>query len=101
MAFSNNGGVSLTDATLTTVYTASANNIVIIGFTIANTTTAALKASALLGAKYLVKNADVPVGGTLSIADESRKICMDNAQLLKVQTDSASGGVDVIVSYMV
>lgn len=87
-----------------TIYTApTATQSTIIGMTIANTTTNNITASVLVtsGATtvYLVKNATVPVGGSLVAIGGDQKVVLEAADLIQVQSSAASSA-DVLLSVL-
>ena len=93
-AFKNYVAESVT--TLATVHTGPAlTETTIIGLSIANTSASAITASVLLGTTYLVKNAPIPVGGSLIAVGGDQKLVLEAADLLRVE---ATATVDVIVS---
>ena len=91
---------SLSDATLTTIRSASSNKQVMIGCLISNTGTSALLIDVVLNDgssdRYLVKEAPVPVGSSIEII--SGKVIIPNGGSVKAKSDNASGNADVIVS---
>jgi len=87
---------SLTNTTLTDVFTASNKSLVIAG-TIANTTTTSMNvsikkfdASASAG-KFIFKNAPLPAGSSLELP----KVVLATSDKIQAQTDDASGNCDV------
>jgi hypothetical protein len=88
--------VSLTDATLTDVFTATNKSLMIAG-TIANTTTSSMNvtikkfdASASAG-KFIFKNVPLPSGSSLELP----KVVLQTSDKIQAQTDDASGNCDV------
>ena len=82
--------------TETTVFTGPASTqVTVIGMTIANTSSSVITASVKLNSAYLVKNAPVPVGGTLVPIGGEQKLVVETSDTLSV---IASGTVDVITS---
>ena len=82
--------------TATTILTGPASTqITVIGLSVANTTSAAVTASVTLNGAYLVKNAPIPVGGSLVAVGGDQKLVVEATDVLSV---SASGNVDVITS---
>ena len=97
-------GASLSDATLTTVFT-STNKKVIIGLLCSNTGGAAINVSVKIdpdgtGAneRFLVKNAAIPQNSSLEVI--SGKVVLPASGKIKAQSSSASGDCDVNVSSM-
>lgn len=87
---------SLTNATLTDVFTATNKSLVIAG-TIANTTTTSMTvtvkkfdASASSG-KFIFKNIPLPSGSSLELP----KVVLQTSDKIQAQTDDASGNCDV------
>ena len=91
---------SLSDATLTTVRSATANKQVMIGCLVSNTGTSALLVDVVLNDgsndRYLVKEAPVPVGSAIEII--SGKVIIPSGGSVKAKSDNASGNADVVVS---
>lgn len=84
------GGVAL--------YTVPANTTaVLLGCTLANKTTTAVTASVMLGSTYIVKDAPIPVGSSLSVLDG--KIIATAGQQVKF-ISSAPTSVDCVLSAM-
>lgn len=88
--------VSLTNSTLTDVFTATTKSLVIAG-TISNTTTTSMnvtikkyKSSGALS-KFIFKNVPLPSGSSLEIP----KIVLAVSDKIQAQTDDASGNCDV------
>jgi len=88
--------VSLTNATLTDVFTATTKSLMIAG-TIANTTTTSMNvsvkkydASAVAG-KFIFKNVPLPSGSSLELP----KVVLQISDKIQAQTDDASGNCDV------
>jgi len=88
--------VSLTDATLTDVFTASNKSLVIAG-TIANTTTTSINVSlkkydnSATAGKFIFKDVPLPSGSSLELP----KIVLATSDKVQAQTDDASGNCDV------
>ena len=87
---------SLTNATLTDIFTATNKSLVIAG-TIANTTTASMNVivkkfdnSASAG-KFIFKNVPLPAGSSLELP----KVVLQTSDKIQAQTDDASGNCDV------
>ena len=91
---------SLTDATLTSVVTTTANKQIMIGCLVANTGATAILTDVVLNDgsndRYLVKQAPVPVGSSLEVI--SGKVVIPSGGAVKVKSDNASGNADVIIS---
>lgn len=87
-----------------TVYTCpSATQTTLIGLSVANTTTSPITCDAYITSSavdyYLIRNAVVPVGGSLVIVGGDQKVVLEVADALKVVTSAASSA-DVVVSYL-
>jgi len=88
--------VSLTDATLTDVFTASNKSLVIAG-TIANTTTTNMNVSikkyddSSATGKFIFENVLLPKGSAIQLP----KIVLQTSDKIQAQTDDASGNCDV------
>jgi hypothetical protein len=85
----------------TAVFTASASTTVI-GFSIANITESAVKASAFLeksgaGTSFIVKDAPIPAGGSLIAVGSEQKVVLETGDVLSIYANTASS-VDTIVS---
>jgi len=88
--------------TLGAVYTCSnANGATVIGLSIANVHTSAVTTSLVLddgtNDTHLIKDAPIPVGGSLVVGGGDQKIVLKNTEAIKV---SASNNVDVIISVL-
>ena len=84
--------------TPTTVYTVPASTTsVIIGANLANRTASGITVSVQLGSTYIVKDAPIPGGSSLSILDG--KIIAEAADTIVVTSNTASS-VDAIVSVL-
>lgn len=87
---------SLTDDTLTDVYTATNKSLVIAG-TIANTTTTSMNVSVKKyddsgsAGKFIFKDVPLPTGSSLELP----KIVLQTSDKIQAQTDDASGNCDV------
>ena len=83
-----------------TVYTADSYDTVI-GISVANVTASSIAVDVFIndGANdiYLVKGAPIPSGSALQVIDGGARFVMQNNDVLKVQSDTASS-VDVWVS---
>ena len=92
----NDAQVSLTDATLTDVYTATNKSLVIAG-TVANTTTTSMNVSvkkyddSATAGKFIFKNVPLPQGSSLELP----KVVLQTSDKIQVQTDDASGNCDI------
>ena len=96
----NSTNARLTDATLTTVVSATSNKQVMIGCLISNTCGSAILIDVVLNDgsndRYIVKEAPVPTGSSLEVI--SGKVIIPNGGAVKVKSDNASGNADVIIS---
>jgi len=96
----NSTTARLTDATLTTVVSATSNKQVMIGCLVANTGGSAILADVVLNDgsndRYLVKEAPIPTGSSLEVI--SGKVIIPNGGAVKVKSDNASGTADVVIS---
>ena len=87
---------SLTNATLTDVFTASTKSLMIAG-TIANTTTTSMNVSvkkydnSATAGKFIFKNVPLPAGSSLELP----KVVLQISDKIQAQTDDASGNCDV------
>jgi hypothetical protein len=87
---------SLTDATLTDVFTATNKSLVIAG-TVANTTTTSMNVSvkkyddSATAGKFIFKNVPLPQGSSLELP----KVVLQTSDKIQVQTDDASGNCDI------
>jgi hypothetical protein len=88
--------VSLTNSTLTDIFTATTKSLVIAG-TISNTTTTSMnvtikkyKSSGATG-KFIFKNAPLPSGSSLELP----KMVLAISDKIQAQSDDASGNCDV------
>jgi hypothetical protein len=88
--------ISLTDDTLTDVFTATNKSLVIAG-TISNTTTTSMNVSvkkyddSAAGGKFIFKNVPLPTGSSLELP----KIVLQTSDKIQAQTDDSSGNCDV------
>lgn len=88
--------ISLTDATLTDVFTASNKSLVIAG-TISNTTTANMNVSikkyddSAATGKFIFENVLLPQGTAIELP----KIVLQTSDKIQAQTDDSSGNCDV------
>lgn len=79
-----------------TVFTGPAlTQTTIIGFSIANTGNAVASVSVKLNGAYMVKNAPVPVGGSLVVVGGDQKVVVEDGDLVNVVSDVT---VDTIIS---
>ena len=87
----------------TVVTVASSTQTTIIGLSLANTTTSPITVSAFITVSavdyYLIKNATVPVGGTLVVVGGDQKTVLVTGDALKV-ISSAAASADVITSVL-
>jgi|SRR5210317_778235 len=87
---------SLTDDTLTDVYTATNKSLVIAG-TISNTTTTSMNVTVKKyddsgsAGKFIFKDVPLPTGSSLELP----KIVLQTSDKIQAQTDDASGNCDV------
>ena len=92
----NDSQVSLTDATLTDVFTATNKSLVIAG-TISNTTTTSMNVSikkydnSATAGKFIFKDVPLPSGSSLELP----KIVLATSDKVQAQTDDATGNCDV------
>lgn len=92
----NDAQVSLTDATLTDVYTATNKSLVIAG-TVANTTTTSMNVSikkydsSATAGKFIFENVPLPSGSSLELP----KVVLQTSDKIQAQTDDASGNCDI------
>ena len=96
----NSTTASLTDATLTTVISATSNKQVMIGCLVSNTSGSAILVDVVLNDgsndRYIVKEAPVPTGSSLEVI--SGKVIIPSGGAVKVKSDNGSGNADVIIS---
>lgn len=94
-----NKSVGTSAATVVTV--GSSTQTTIIGLSLANTTTSPITVSAYITASavdyYLIKDATVPVGGTLVVVGGDQKTVLVTNDALKV-ISSAAASADVVTS---
>lgn len=88
----------------TTVLTGTSGaQTTVIGMTVANTTTSNITVSVTLTSGgttvFLVKNASVPVGGSLVPVGGDQKVVVEASDVIQVQS-SAATSVDVILSVL-
>lgn len=88
------------------VYTSpTGKTATIVGLSLANTYTetvfvnVSLYDTSTLGTAYLVKNAPIPVGGSLVVVGGDQKVIVEDGDIIKVISDTASS-VDVVLSVM-
>ena len=96
-----NKDVGTSAASVVTV--GAATQTTVIGLSLANTTTAPITVSAYVTVSavdyYLVRNAIVPVGGSLVVVGGDQKFVMVTGDVLKV-ISSAAASADVITSVL-
>lgn len=96
-----NKSVGTSAATVVTV--GAATQTTVIGLSLANTTAAPITVSAYVTVSavdyYLVKDATVPVGGSLVVVGGDQKFVMVTGDVLKV-ISSAASSADVITSVL-
>ena len=83
-----------------TLFTANSNDT-IVGISVANITGSAVNADVFINDGtndfYLVKNAPIPTGSALQVLDGGAKVVVQNGDILKVKSDTASS-LDVWIS---
>lgn len=99
-----NSAVANIGTTASTVYTTpSSTTSTVIGLTVANTTSAPISVSISITISateyYLIKNAVIPVGGTLVPIGGEQKVVLQAGHLLKVLSNTAASA-DAIVSVL-
>jgi hypothetical protein len=96
-----NKSVGTSAATVVTV--GASTQTTIIGLSLANTTTSPITVSAFITASavdfYLIKDATVPVGGTLVVVGGDQKTVLITGDALKVISSTAASA-DVITSVL-
>jgi hypothetical protein len=96
-----NKDVGTSAATVVTV--GAATQTTVIGLSLANTSTSPITVSAYVTVSavdyYLIKNATVPVGGSLVVVGGDQKFVMVTSDVLKV-ISSAAASADVITSVL-
>jgi len=96
-----NKDVGTSPATVVTV--GASTQTTIIGLDIANTTASPITADVYVTRSavdyYLIKNAVVPVGGSLIVVGADQKVVLITSDALKVQTSAASSA-DVVTSVL-
>jgi len=84
----------------TTLFTANSNDT-IVGISVANVTGSAVNADVFINDGtndfYLVKTAPIPAGSALQVLDGGAKVVVQNGDILKVKSDTASS-LDVWIS---
>jgi hypothetical protein len=90
--------------TETDVYAPIGVTGVVVGFSLANTTTSEITVSARLQKPgpvlaYIVRNAKIPPGESMPLAGGDQKIVVETASKLRVVSDTP-GSVDVIISVL-
>tara|TARA_R100000900_G_scaffold37230_2_gene30653 strand:- start:33 stop:353 length:321 start_codon:yes stop_codon:yes gene_type:complete len=92
----NDAQISLTNANLTDVYTATNKSLVIAG-TISNTTTTSILVSlkkydnSATAGKFIFENIPLPTGSSIELP----KIVLQTSDKIQAQSDSSSGNADV------
>ena len=91
------------------IYTCPSSTNAIIGLSIANIVTSQITVSVQLDASsrtsgsedsvYIVKDAPIPVGGTLVVIGGDQKVVMEPGDIVKVTSDTASSA-DVVLSHL-
>jgi hypothetical protein len=83
-----------------TLFTANSNDT-IVGISVANVTGSAVNADVFINDGtndfYLVKSAPIPAGSALQVLDGGAKVVVQNNDILKVKSDTASS-LDVWIS---
>jgi hypothetical protein len=96
-----NKNVGTSPATVVTV--GASTQTTIIGLDVANTTTSPITADVYITRSavdyYLIKNAVVPVGGSLIVVGADQKVVLITSDALKVVTSAASSA-DVVTSVL-
>lgn len=96
-----NKNVGTSPATVVTV--GASTQTTIIGLDVANTTTSPITADVYMTRSavdyYLIKNAVVPVGGSLIVVGADQKVVLITSDALKVVTSAASSA-DVVTSVL-
>ena len=91
---------SLTNNTLTTVKTTTANKQIMVGCLVSNTGTASINVDVVLNNgsadRYIIKNAPIVQGSSIEVI--SGKVVIPSGGSVKVKSDNASGLADVIIS---
>lgn len=95
--FKNYTSTSVGTGATTTYTVASATTSVMIGCTVANTTASSIKVDVQAAGVYLIKDAPIPTGSTLSVLDG--KVILETTDTVIVTSDTASS-CDVIVSVL-
>ena len=92
----NDAQISLTNANLTDVFTATNKSLVIAG-TISNTTTTSILVSlkkydnSATAGKFIFENIPLPTGSSIELP----KIVLQTSDKIQAQSDSSSGNADV------
>ena len=90
----------LTGTSAATLFTANSNDT-IVGISVANVTGSAVNADVFINDGtndfYLVKSAPIPAGSALQVLDGGAKVVVQNNDILKVKSDTASS-LDVWIS---
>jgi hypothetical protein len=91
---------SLSDATLTTVRSATSNKQILVGCLVSNTGTSSILVDVVLNDgsndRYIIKQAPLPQGSSIELV--SGKYVIPSGGSVKVKSDNSSGNADVIVS---
>ena len=94
--------ISNSSGSPTTLVTSNSDDA-LISIRLVNKHTAEVTGSVVItsgGTTYnVIKDAPIPVGGSLELIDSGSKIVLQNADVLKAYADTASA-VDVLVSYV-
>ena len=94
--------ISNSSGSPTTLVTSNSDDA-LISIRLVNKHTAEVTVSVVItsgGTTYnVIKDAPIPVGGSLELIDSGSKIVLQNADVLKAYADTASA-VDVLVSYV-
>ena len=89
--------IDLTATSTPSSHTFAFDGTVIIGLQVGNaSTTASVVVDVMLRGKYILRNGEIPFGGSLSVLDG--KIVANDGDVLQVVTGGEP--VDVIISYM-
>ena len=95
--FKNYTSASVGTSPVTTYTVPSVTTAVLIGCTVANTTTSHIVVDVQVAGVYLIKAAPVPRGSSLSVLDG--KVILEATDTIVVTSDTATS-VDVIVSVL-
>lgn len=103
--FKNKVSANVGTSEVSTYTSPAGKTATIIGMCIANTTTSSIFVSVRMYDTststhvYLIKDAPVPVGGSLVVIGGDQKVVLENGDIIKVISDTASSA-DVILSVM-